>query len=213
MPGFGPGVLAEHGNLAGYVDGRLLAGHIYKPDFDPEGLLSTIPAIVTVLLGTVAGDGLRSRHTNSRKSLQMKGAQNYHKWMRDNIAHSKEEKVQRGHPFAIVDEVDNILCRLHRGNGPARFRPDVRGPGRSALEGLGLALPGPGDERHRRLRRFGAGREKSHADQDHGRGACGQSDGLRLWPLAVAAGRPDARIFDLRFIVRHPLDRPDRPAL
>ena len=71
VPGFGPGVLAEHGNLAGYVDGKLLAGHIYKPDFDPEGLLSTIPAIVTVLLGTVAGDGLRSRHTNSRKSLQM----------------------------------------------------------------------------------------------------------------------------------------------
>jgi predicted acyltransferase len=71
VPGFGPGVLAEHGNLAGYVDGKLLAGHLYKPDFDPEGLLSTIPAIVTVLLGTMAGDGLRSRHTNSRKSLRM----------------------------------------------------------------------------------------------------------------------------------------------
>jgi len=71
VPGFGPGVLAEHGNLAGYVDSKLLAGHIYKPDFDPEGLLSTIPAIVTVLLGTLAGDWLRSRHTNSRKSLQL----------------------------------------------------------------------------------------------------------------------------------------------
>jgi predicted acyltransferase len=69
VPGGGPGVLAEHGNLPGYVDAKLLAGHIYKPDFDPEGLLSTIPAIVTVLLGTLAGDGLRSRHTNSRKSL------------------------------------------------------------------------------------------------------------------------------------------------
>jgi preprotein translocase subunit SecA len=30
-------------------------------------------------------------------------------YLRDNLAHSKEEKVQRGHAFAIVDEVDNIL--------------------------------------------------------------------------------------------------------
>ncbi|MBI4898641.1 MAG: preprotein translocase subunit SecA [Actinobacteria bacterium] len=30
-------------------------------------------------------------------------------YLRDNLAHSLEEKVQRGHPFAIVDEVDNIL--------------------------------------------------------------------------------------------------------
>ncbi|MBK5230016.1 MAG: preprotein translocase subunit SecA, partial [Thermoleophilia bacterium] len=30
-------------------------------------------------------------------------------YLRDNLAHSLDEKVQRGHPFAIVDEVDNIL--------------------------------------------------------------------------------------------------------
>ncbi|MGH2905728.1 MAG: preprotein translocase subunit SecA [Solirubrobacterales bacterium] len=30
-------------------------------------------------------------------------------YLRDNLAHSIDEKVQRGHPFAIVDEVDNIL--------------------------------------------------------------------------------------------------------
>ncbi len=30
-------------------------------------------------------------------------------YLRDNLAHSKEEKVQRGHSYAIVDEVDNIL--------------------------------------------------------------------------------------------------------
>ncbi|MGB1582248.1 MAG: preprotein translocase subunit SecA, partial [Solirubrobacterales bacterium] len=30
-------------------------------------------------------------------------------YLRDNLAHSTEEKVQRGHQFAIVDEVDNIL--------------------------------------------------------------------------------------------------------
>src|SRR5436305_7171459 len=30
-------------------------------------------------------------------------------YLRDNMATSLEEKVQRGHPFGIVDEVDNIL--------------------------------------------------------------------------------------------------------
>src|SRR3712207_818548 len=30
-------------------------------------------------------------------------------YLRDNIATALEEKVQRGHPFAVVDEVDNIL--------------------------------------------------------------------------------------------------------
>src|SRR5918993_3833789 len=30
-------------------------------------------------------------------------------YLRDNMATALEEKVQRGHPYAIVDEVDNIL--------------------------------------------------------------------------------------------------------
>ncbi|HEX6620717.1 MAG TPA: preprotein translocase subunit SecA, partial [Solirubrobacteraceae bacterium] len=30
-------------------------------------------------------------------------------YLRDNMATSLEEKVQRGHPFGVVDEVDNIL--------------------------------------------------------------------------------------------------------
>src|SRR3954466_2892713 len=30
-------------------------------------------------------------------------------YLRDNMASALEEKVQRGHPFAVVDEVDNIL--------------------------------------------------------------------------------------------------------
>jgi len=68
VPGFGAGVLDEKGNLGGYLDKLLLGGHLYKPDFDPEGLLSTIPAVVTVLLGTLAGDWLRSNRTLARKA-------------------------------------------------------------------------------------------------------------------------------------------------
>ncbi len=73
VPGFGPGVLDPKGNLCGYIDTKLLAGHIYKPDFDPEGLLSTIPAIATVLLGTMVGDWLRSNRTVTKKRLGLFG--------------------------------------------------------------------------------------------------------------------------------------------
>lgn len=69
VPGHGAGVLDYEGNLAGYVDLKLLAGHLYKPEFDPEGILSTFPAVVTALLGTLAGDWLRSSRQNSMKTL------------------------------------------------------------------------------------------------------------------------------------------------
>jgi len=60
VPGYGPGVLSPEGNLCGWIDVKLLGGHLYTPTFDPEGILSTVPAIATVLLGTLAGDWLRT---------------------------------------------------------------------------------------------------------------------------------------------------------
>jgi predicted acyltransferase len=60
VPGYGAGVWDYQGNLCGYIDTKLLGGHLYKPHFDPEGILSTFPAIATTLLGTLAGDWLRS---------------------------------------------------------------------------------------------------------------------------------------------------------
>jgi len=60
VPGYGAGILSYEGNLCAYIDSRLLAGHLYKPGFDPEGILSTLTAISTTLLGTLAGDWLRS---------------------------------------------------------------------------------------------------------------------------------------------------------
>ena len=60
VPGFGAGRLDMEGNLAAYLDRKLLAGHIYKPLYDPEGLLSTLPAIGTTLIGVLAGHWLRS---------------------------------------------------------------------------------------------------------------------------------------------------------
>ncbi|MDH4220261.1 MAG: heparan-alpha-glucosaminide N-acetyltransferase domain-containing protein [Candidatus Aminicenantes bacterium] len=66
VPGYGPGVLEYEGNLCGYIDVKILGGHLYKPSFDPEGILSTFPTIATTLIGTLTGDWLRS----SKKVLQ-----------------------------------------------------------------------------------------------------------------------------------------------
>ena len=42
-------------NLANYVDLNVLGTHMWKDDYDPEGLLSTIPAICSSLLGIFTG--------------------------------------------------------------------------------------------------------------------------------------------------------------
>jgi predicted acyltransferase len=52
VPGYD---LTRPGNLAARVDCTIMPGHTYKPDYDPEGLLSTLPAIGTTLLGVLAG--------------------------------------------------------------------------------------------------------------------------------------------------------------
>jgi len=71
VPGFGAGVLEAKGSLCWYIDSNVLAGHTWKgapvPGFDPEGLLSTIPAIVTVIFGIFAGDWIRSPREHYEK--------------------------------------------------------------------------------------------------------------------------------------------------
>ncbi len=49
----------QHCTLAGFIDRKLMLGHLYRRDFDPEGVLSTLPAIATTLLGTLTGEFLR----------------------------------------------------------------------------------------------------------------------------------------------------------
>jgi predicted acyltransferase len=71
VPGYGPGVLTENGNLAGYVDRLLLNGHIYTSTYDPEGLLSTLPAVATALIGVLAGQHLKSNATPRTKTVNL----------------------------------------------------------------------------------------------------------------------------------------------
>ncbi|WP_220494770.1 acyltransferase family protein [Lacibacter sediminis] len=61
VPGFGAGVLTTEGNVAAWIDQLLLPGKMHRATYDPEGLLSTIPAIATALLGIFTGEFLRSK--------------------------------------------------------------------------------------------------------------------------------------------------------
>jgi predicted acyltransferase len=56
----GAGDFSPAGNLGARLDRALLGGHLWKADSDPEGLLTTIPAISTTLLGAAAGTFMRS---------------------------------------------------------------------------------------------------------------------------------------------------------
>jgi predicted acyltransferase len=60
-PGGVAGDLSPAGNLAGYVDRLVLGPHIWQVAkvYDPEGILSTLPAIGTTLLGVLAGQWIR----------------------------------------------------------------------------------------------------------------------------------------------------------
>ena len=71
VPGFGAGDLSMEGNLAAYLDRMILGAHKWKPLYDPEGILSTIPAVVTTLCGVLTGHLLRSRQTASEKVAAM----------------------------------------------------------------------------------------------------------------------------------------------
>ena len=60
VPGHAAGDLSPEGNLAAWVDRALMGGHLYRGTWDPEGLLSTVPAVATALLGIFTGEWLRS---------------------------------------------------------------------------------------------------------------------------------------------------------
>lgn len=48
-------------NFANYMDVVIFGSHTWKPDYDPEGLLSTLPSIASALLGVFTGLILRSK--------------------------------------------------------------------------------------------------------------------------------------------------------
>jgi len=55
VPEYGAGVLEPGKNLAAWIDSLYIPGSMWQGTWDPEGILSTIPAIVTGIAGMLAG--------------------------------------------------------------------------------------------------------------------------------------------------------------
>ncbi|MDI6783154.1 MAG: hypothetical protein QME64_03545 [bacterium] len=74
VPGFGAGLYdSPEANLEAYLDRLILGNHIYAPTkvYDPEGFLSTIPAIATTLIGVLCGWWLKKEKDEKQKLLML----------------------------------------------------------------------------------------------------------------------------------------------
>ena len=73
-PGFAAGDLSKEGSLPSYID-RVVFGsnHVWAlaKVYDPEGLLSTVPALVTCLIGVLTGSWLREEKSRVEKAAGM----------------------------------------------------------------------------------------------------------------------------------------------
>ena len=73
-PGYAAGDLTKEGSLPSFVD-RVVFGpnHVWQQAkvYDPEGLLSTIPAIATAMIGVLTGSWLRTEKTRYEKAAGM----------------------------------------------------------------------------------------------------------------------------------------------
>lgn len=73
VPGGGPPNLEPGQNLAAWLDRALLDGHLWRQtrSWDPEGPLSTLPAVATTILGSLAGELLRGPLSPPRKAQRL----------------------------------------------------------------------------------------------------------------------------------------------
>lgn len=71
VPGYGYAILEPGKNLAAWVDSLIIPGKMYHGNWDPEGILSTFPAIVSGITGMLAGHLLLSSKTSERKIIRL----------------------------------------------------------------------------------------------------------------------------------------------
>ena len=70
----GAAVYSMEGSMVGYIDRLFLPGRLHLKIHDPEGLLSTVPAIATALLGMLTGEWVKREKeglTDGRKVIGM----------------------------------------------------------------------------------------------------------------------------------------------
>jgi predicted acyltransferase len=72
VPGYGPGQMTPEGSLHTYIDQKVMPGHISAEFYGPGdslGVLSTLPAACSLLLGVFAGFWLKSGRSAKAKTL------------------------------------------------------------------------------------------------------------------------------------------------
>ena len=76
VPGGSAGLYEKGNNLAAWIDGRLLTGHMWAVTrtWDPEGILSTVPAISTTLFGVLTGRWLTGDRAPREKAAGLLAA-------------------------------------------------------------------------------------------------------------------------------------------
>ena len=67
VPGYGAGDLSFEGNLVGWIDRHFLPGRLLQKTYDENGLLTQFPALCLCVLGSLAGDILRSDKKDNKK--------------------------------------------------------------------------------------------------------------------------------------------------
>ncbi len=79
VPGVGYANLEPTTNLSAYIDSALLSGHMWSHTkvWDPEGVFSTVPAVVTAILGILAGWWVRKDNDPKTKAVWMFVAANF----------------------------------------------------------------------------------------------------------------------------------------
>ncbi|MCB0839444.1 MAG: DUF5009 domain-containing protein, partial [Bacteroidetes bacterium] len=71
-PGYPMCDLTMEGNFASYLDTLIIPGKLYLGIHDPEGLVSTIPAISTGLLGIFVGNLIKNTPVEKNKETALK---------------------------------------------------------------------------------------------------------------------------------------------
>ena len=157
VPGFGAGDLSPEGNLAAWLDRMILGVHMWSGGggvYDPEGLLSTLPAVSSTLAGVFAGDFLRRGRASGLASRAAADA-GAPAAASLRLALLGAVLVGAGLLWDLVfpiqqADLDQFVRRVHD-------RLGAGDPGRAALAGrrAGLARLGPaaGDLRHERHHR------------------------------------------------------------
>ncbi len=77
VPEYGAGILTKTGNFGAYIDRLIIPkAHLYRGDEfnqmgDPEGLFSTLSAIVSVLFGYLTGTWIKDNDQDSRTAMDL----------------------------------------------------------------------------------------------------------------------------------------------